>query len=236
MVRAIDVPIDHGWLWIKDGFAIFRRAPTLFIGILAIWVAIYFLLNGLFGAFGEIAFVLIYPALSASLMFCCQQVEMRNRIQLRHIFIGFRNNFQQLLLIGALSLAFSIILGILMSFIFPSDPDKIALLKTPNADLAPLLPWLLKTLAVQIIISTPVIMALWFAPQLLIFQKMKVSHAIRWSFYACIANIGTFTNYSLICFGLFILGLMPAGLGLVIVLPTVVISNYTSYKDIFVTT
>jgi hypothetical protein len=234
MVRTIDVPRNHSWLWIKNGFAIFRKAPTLFMGLLALWIAIYFLLTGIFGAFGQIAFVLIYPALSASLMFTCQQIEMGQRLQFHHLLMGFRNNFRQLLSVGSISLAFSIILGILLSFIVPSDPDKLAQLSAPNPDLAPLLPWLLTTLLVQLIISVPVIMALWFAPQLLIFQKMSVNHAIRWSFYACFANMGTFSVYGLICFGLFVLGLLPAGLGLLIAIPTIVISNYSSYKDIFV--
>jgi len=75
--------------------------------------------------------------------------------------------------------------------------------------------------------------ALWFAPPLIVFHGMPASHAIRWSVYAALSNAGAMIVYGVILMVLMILAWLPFGLGLFVLLPVLVISTYTSYRDIF---
>jgi hypothetical protein len=79
----------------------------------------------------------------------------------------------------------------------------------------------------------PLIMAYWFAPILVAFHDMPAIEAFKLSFQACFKNIGTFFVYSLISMALILGGMIPFGLGLLVVIPVMILSLYTSYKDIF---
>lgn len=234
IVRTRDVPADHGWLWIKQGFGLFRKAPMMWWVVLGLWFLAYLLLRGFLGMYGEIAFALAYPALSAGLMLGCRMLEEGEKPELAHVVEGFRKNLQQLLLLGLFTLLAGLVIGWLVSLVFPPDPENMKLLETPGADLRPVLPWLLQTMLVQFVVSLPILMAMWFAPALLVFQDMSAAHAVRWSLYACIANIGAFMVYAVACMGLFLLASLPLGLGLIVLIPVLVASTYSSYRDIFI--
>ncbi|MBA2690334.1 MAG: hypothetical protein H0U63_06000 [Burkholderiales bacterium] len=235
-MRAQDVPANHGWLWIKQGFALFRKAPLMWWVILGLWFLTYRILKAFFGPSGEVAFALFYPTLSAGLMLGCRALETGEELEAAHLVAGFKNNFRQLLLLGSMTLVAGLLIGWLASLIVPADPETLKLLATPGADLRPALPWLLTLLAVQMTASIPVLMAVWFAPPLLVFHRMSAIDAIRWSFYACIANIGAFTIYGVVSLGLTVLASLPLGLGLIVMIPTLVASTYSSYRDIFTET
>lgn len=232
-MHAQDVPANHGWTWIKQGFALFRKAPLMWWVILGLWFLGYLILKAVFGTLGEVAFGLVYPTLSAGLMQGCHALENGEELEPAHIVAGFKNNFGQLLVLGLLTLVAGLAIGWMIGQILPADPEKLKLLQTPGADLRPVLPWLLTLLALQMAVSIPIFMAIWFAPALLVFNQMSAIDAIRWSFYACIANIGAFTIYGLASFGLFIVASIPLGLGLIVMIPTLVASTYSSYRDIF---
>jgi hypothetical protein len=234
IARVRDVPAAHGWLWVKQGFALFRKAPLMWWVVLGLWFLAYLILRGVLGFFGEIVFALVYPALSAGLMRGCRALEAGDDLQPAHIVAGFRSNFRELITLGLITLAAGLLIGWLVSLVFPPDPENLKLLESPGADLRPVLPWLLQTMAVQLLASLPILMAMWFAPALLAFQNMSAAHAVRWSFYACIANIGAFIFYGVISLGLFLLATIPLGLGLILLIPTLAASTYSSYRDIFV--
>ena len=75
--------------------------------------------------------------------------------------------------------------------------------------------------------------ALWFAPPLIALHDMPVSHAMRWSTYAALANLGAMLVYGIALMGLFFVALIPWGLGLLVVIPIIVISTYVGYREVF---
>ena len=74
---------------------------------------------------------------------------------------------------------------------------------------------------------------LWFAPQLIAFHGMSTSHAIRWSAYAALANVGALVLYGLVLFVVFFIAWIPFGLGLLVAAPLFVISTYVGYREVF---
>ncbi len=76
-------------------------------------------------------------------------------------------------------------------------------------------------------------MAYWFAPILVAFHELAPLDALKLSFRACLHNILPFSVYALISMVLLILAVIPLGLGLLVLIPTMTASLYVSYRDIF---
>ena len=75
--------------------------------------------------------------------------------------------------------------------------------------------------------------ALWFAPPLIALHDMPMTHAMRWSLYAALANVGAMVVYGVALMGLFFVALIPWGLGLLVVIPMMAISTYVGYREVF---
>ena len=89
------------------------------------------------------------------------------------------------------------------------------------------------------LISLPLLMALWYAPLLVYFNDQGPLAAMRASFVACLKNAGAMLLYGLLIFAAMFLA-MPLALALreydfalLVIAPLVLPSLYVSYKDIF---
>jgi uncharacterized membrane protein len=79
----------------------------------------------------------------------------------------------------------------------------------------------------------PIIMAYWFAPALVILEQKSAMTAMKESFQACLKNIAPFLLYGIIALVLSLLAMIPLGLGLIVLVPTLTASIYASFKDIY---
>jgi uncharacterized membrane protein len=75
-------------------------------------------------------------------------------------------------------------------------------------------------------------MAIWFAPALVALHAMPAIDAMKLSFKACLANIVPFLMYGLVLTVLMVVAIIPCGLGLLVLLPVMYISYYTSYREV----
>ena len=81
----------------------------------------------------------------------------------------------------------------------------------------------------------PLVMALWFAPALVIFNDMQPVPALKSSFNACLKNIIPFLIYGIALFVLSLIASIPLFLGFLVLIPVIFTSIYTGYKDIYST-
>jgi uncharacterized membrane protein len=81
----------------------------------------------------------------------------------------------------------------------------------------------------------PVVMAIWFAPPLVVFHDKSAVEAMQESFTGCLRNIVPFLLYGLVMLVLGVLAAIPFGLGWLVLGPVLAASLYTSYKDIYLT-
>jgi len=92
-------------------------------------------------------------------------------------------------------------------------------------------------LALSVLIASllliPLMMALWFAPVLIIRHDLSIYAALRLSFVACFLNTLPFFWYGLIMLPMLLFGMFTLGLGMLIVLPVIMVSIYASYVQIF---
>jgi uncharacterized membrane protein len=79
----------------------------------------------------------------------------------------------------------------------------------------------------------PVIMAVWFAPALVMLGGAEPLAAMKLSFSGCLKNIVPFLLYGLIGILLAIVASIPLGLGWLVLAPVSVATIYASYCDIF---
>jgi uncharacterized membrane protein len=82
-------------------------------------------------------------------------------------------------------------------------------------------------------LSVPLYMATWFAPALIVSHDLAPAAALKASFYACLKNWLPFLVYGVVLLVLGLAAAIPLGLGYLVLVPVLVASVYTSYRDIF---
>ena len=173
-----------GWLWIKQGWAIFRKQPTelltMFFGYMFIM-----LLVGIVPIVGQIIPMILVPVFSLSFMHACAQVERGQRVYPNVLLTGFRSpHVRNLIKLGTLYLLAAVIAVALSSAIdgglflqAMSGQIQLDAETVQGSDM---------TLAMLFagLLYIPAAMAFWYAAPLIGWQNMGVGKAVFYSFFA----------------------------------------------------
>lgn len=236
-MEARKVSAMHGWMWIKQGYWLFRKNPLLWMVLTSIGVV------GIFGismipVVGDPLSTLLFPVLLAGFMFGCHALAQGEELELAHLFGGFQKFTQQLVTLGGINLVSQLlILGVMMltggamlvSLLTSGKPveDPAVLMQAAaGAGLAIILGAFLYSI---------LLMALQFAPMLVIFSGMRPVPALRASLRAFLRNLVPLTVYGLALAPFAILASMPMMLGWLVLLPIILTSMYAIYLDLFQT-
>jgi uncharacterized membrane protein len=84
-----------------------------------------------------------------------------------------------------------------------------------------------------LLLLLPLVMAIWFAPALIMLAGLSPVEAMKASFAGCLRNVVPFLVYGLIGVLLAIVASIPLGLGWFVLVPVAIASIYASYCDIF---
>lgn len=231
---ARKVASGHGWMWLRQGFGLFRKSPLMWIVLLMVYILII-IGASIIPLIGQLLVTLFAPAFVVGFMLAAQAADRDEELELSQLFGGFKTHLSNLVtvggiyLIGNIVIIFSILMlgggsAMLGAMMQGADPESI-----PAAAASGMAVALLLGLALLL----PLIMAYWFAPALVAFDGMKPVDAMKLSFHACLKNLAPFTVYGIIAFVLTTLAMIPFGLGLLIMVPTLTATIYTSYRDIF---
>jgi len=226
------VPAGHGWTWIVDAWNLFKRQPWLWIGMLIL----LFLINlaiAFIPLLGSLLLSLVWPIYTAGIAYCSRELEEGREMELGHLFVGFRERFGTLVAVGAiyllasfaLMLVVALVMGVSVFMFFGEAPDP---------SIAPMTIVLVALIALALML--PLVMTVWFAPQLVLFHSAGATQAMRDSFFACLKNVVPFLVYGVIGLALFIVLAIPLLLGWFVFFPVMAITLYTSYRDVFYTT
>lgn len=233
-MEAYAVASGRGWRWIVDGFGLFRKNPIIWIVLTVALFAIAIGL-GVIPVLGPLVFYLLSPIFLAGLMLGCRALEKGDEIEIAHLFAGFRVNASRLITIGGIYLIGQIVIyGVLV--VIGGSAITAMMGGAAGADIATMpeaMSAMMMALMVALALSVPLMMAIWFAPLLVVFDNAPALAAVKLSFSACLKNLLPFTIYGLAMFVLSIAAAIPFGLGLLILIPTIFGSIYASYKDAF---
>ena len=227
------VPAGHGWTWITQGWALFMRSPAMWVLIGVVFTLIYIALH-LLPVVGAMAAVVLTPVFVGGVMLGCRALEQGEPLSFDHLFAGFRERVAPLLGVGGLYLGAVIVIALIVGLVtggklfevFSRELDPVAVAGAAGTVLLAML--------IMLALLVPVLMALWFAPCLVLFQGRGAVASMVESFVACFANTVPFLLYGLILLGLSIVASIPMALGWLVLGPVMAASVYTGYRDIFV--
>jgi uncharacterized membrane protein len=238
-IRA--VPAGRGSDWIAEGFEMFRQKPGAWIGVILTWGVLSTVIGmipgiNLIGSF-------LSPIFTAGLMLGCASQARGEGFRLEHLFAGFRSGrLGQLLMLTVWTILFGLVLIILGCIaVGVSMLGKLQGLDfdTPLADQVPSLMQSLDVMSillfalVALALGVVLAMAVWFAPALVVMRGVSAFEAMKLSVRGCTRNMWAFTVYGLLALVVLILAAIPLLLGLLVAIPVLVASVYTSYRDIY---
>lgn len=225
----------QGWQWIKQGYALFMKAPLLWMVLLLICFIAAAGLSAV-PVVGEPLASLLLPVVLAGLMVGCRALEHGEELELAHLFSGFQQRTAQLVTLGGIALVGQFLIfgammmvggaalvGILMSGQPVEDPE-IVKQAVSGAGIAVLL---------GLTLFSVLLMAMQFAPMLVYFNNATPLEAMKLSLRAFVNNIGAMSVYGVTFILLAILASIPMMLGWLVLLPIVFTSLYACYCDIF---
>jgi hypothetical protein len=260
-IRASDIVFTRhagrrGVAWLVEAFAMFRRAPLAWTTLMIVYV-MFMYVAAIVPALGFV-FLVLRPVLAVGLLAAAWTQERGGRPRLAHLFQGFRANLRALLALGGLYIA-GITLGILATVLFDGG-TLLSLVSQDPASSTAATEALLKSGALQrsmllaVVLSLPTVLAMWFAPALVVFQDASPWTALGASLRATVANWAPIVMYGLAValVGLVLPMLVVMGLRLafpgemakdalqlayfaywLVISATLHISDYIGYRDVF---
>lgn len=225
-----------GWRWIVQGFSLFRKSPLQWIVLCLILLAVAVVV-GMIPVVGQLVLYLLSPVLLAGVMVGCRAVRRGEGLQVAHLFEGFRRNTSALVTVGGVYLVGQVLIyGVMQMLGGEALNDFVrALQETGPAGTVPEMPSPVKmAMLAGAALSVPLLMAIWFAPLLVMLDNVMPFRSMRASFNACLANMLPLLVYGLVLGFFILIALIPLALGMLILVPIVFTSLYASYEDIFV--
>jgi hypothetical protein len=239
------VAAGRGWQWLVEGFTLFRKAPAMWITLTTLLVLIW-VVSLVLPLLGTLLFNLLSPLFLAGLMTGCRAVENGEALEIRHLFAGFRQQSAPLVTIGGVYLVGTIVVMGIVLLAAGGSMLPTVLSKGAGVDVETLRA-AIRSLAIALLIGSafylPLLMLIWFAPLLVMFEGMAPVAAMKRSFSACFWNTVPFLVYGVAVLGIWIVLSLPAAAGfiggllvlalLLTSIPVLICSIYASYKDVF---
>lgn len=228
------VAAGRGWEWLVEGFRIFRKQPLTWIALVAVMIVIW-IASMMIPMIGPLAISLLSPVFFAGLMLACRSTDQDAESEFSQLFAPFKTHASPLVTVGGIYLVGNIItVGIV--FAVAGGAALPALMGKTGGDIETLraaVRSLMLGLTVGMLVFLPVLMAVWFAPLLIVFHNTSPVAAMQTSFTACWRNTLPLLIYGIAIIVLWIIATIPLMLGLIVLLPVLACSVYASYKDIF---
>lgn len=258
-MQARRLPALRGVFWLFEGFRLFRRNPPLITALTLVYL-LAVQLFALLPVIGPVLLPLLLPAMTLIVANGCRAVDrgrMPGKGALLFGLSGAGNNFPALLRLGGLQLAGALLVVLIaiplgggedpFASALMAGPDSAAGVD-PSAQAA-----LLAKLAQVLLLATPLIIAFWFAPFLVGWDRVAPVKSLFFSIVASLRNWRALGMFSLAVIA--VAGLLPAlaliligqlsatalSIALIVlrmllvflVAPVLTASVYVSYRDIF---
>ena len=228
------VEAGRGTAWFGEGWDMFKASPGIWVAMFIVFFVLSLLLAIV--PMGSLISSLFYPAVIAGIMLGCEEVREGGTLKIGHLFEGFKQNLGSLVLVGVLYLVGTMLIGLIVgvgaALMIPAmagsfNPDDFS-------SVLSMAPFFILIVLVAAALMMPLIMALWFAPAIVVFHDEQPMAAMRSSFMGCLKNIVPFLVYGIVGFLLGLVALIPLGLGLLVIGPLIWATMYVGYRDIFI--
>ncbi|MGH8632146.1 MAG: BPSS1780 family membrane protein [Burkholderiales bacterium] len=228
------VGTGNGWSWIADAWTFTGQQRGTWIGLFVLFAVVVIVLS-LIPFLGSLLLALVMPALYGGIMLGCDAQRRGQRMEVGHLFAGFKNHAGKLIGVGVITLLAFVAIFVVIMVIFGFGMMSMMMgggEPTPEQIQTGMAGMLIAVL-VMTGLSIPIYMAIWFSTPLITLNGMQVGAALKTSFFACLKNILPFLIWGVMVFILAIVASIPLMLGWLLLGPVVIASVYTGYRDIF---
>lgn len=229
------VAARQGWQWVLEGFRLYRKMPLLLSAAFGLLFGVVMAL-GLIPVVGASLSELASPLMVAGFMAAYRVLDDGNELELPQFLAGVKGPAIPLMAVGAVQLLGALLIGkVMLNMGF--DPQafmKAAQTQKDPAEMQALLNQAMPAVLTGLLLFTPLIMATWFAPALILFGGARPATALGVSLKA-VARNWTAMAVNGLALGalLFLAALVPLLLGLLVAMPVLFGSLYASYQSIF---
>ncbi len=230
------VPAGHGWQWIKQGYGLFMKSPVLWVVLVVIGIVAALGIDRI-PVVGAPLATLLFPVILAGFMLGCRTLEEGEELELAHLFAGFRSHTSHLVTLGGINLVCQLlVLGLmvlaggatLVGILTAGKPVDEAVIAQAVAEAG-------FAILLGLTLLTILLMAMQFAPMLVIFRNMAPVDAMKLSLNSFLRNIAPLSVYYGLMLLFALVASMPMMLGWLVLLPVMVTSMYACYTDLFPT-
>ena len=230
----------QGIVWVVAGYRLFRANPPLLTMLTFLYLMVFTVMLVLPAGIGGVLFPVLQPLLVFAIANGCRGIATAGRlVPLPYVLTDIRTRGRELVKLGSLQLIGSLlVMLILLVFDVKPDPEK------PDD--------LLQAMALAVALSSPLLLAFWFAPLLTGWHDVPPVKSAFFSFVACLRNWRAFAVYGLTLAAASFLSALLAvfamqsfgGVGqivakaieilmVIVMLPIFLAGTYVSYRDIF---
>ncbi|MBX3670415.1 MAG: hypothetical protein KF778_18590 [Rhodocyclaceae bacterium] len=223
------LPSEAALRWLAGGWRLYLQEPLLWVVAALIFLLAWWLVSQV-PLIGPIALNLFMPALGAGWLHACRRVDEGGPLKLVQLTEGFRGALRGLIMLGVAAIASGLIVLLLATPILGLGVWTGAMNRgTAGAAAGSFL----LGLVVLLVLAAPVLMALWFAPALVMLQGRGPLAALLLSLRAWLANPAPLGLFLVILIALWIFAALPYGLGLLLFIPVAAGAHYVSFREVF---
>jgi uncharacterized membrane protein len=224
------VPAGNGWTWITAAWQHFRARAGLWMGMVVVATLIMVGLM-VIPFIGPLAQSLLWPVFVAGFAIASRKIDEGESAQFGDLFAGFSQRAGALIATGLIAMLISAAI-VFAAIAVVGTAAFAGFSGTATITPAQMMAFLLASLVI-LALMLPLIMALWFAPPLIVFHEMGAWEAMKASFFGGIKNMLPFLLYGIVLTIASVLASIPALLGWLVLGPVIAASIYTSYRDIY---
>lgn len=238
------VPIGAAMTWLKEGWVLLKKdlviwillALVLFI-IRVVIVIIQVVLR--IPVIGNVVGTVLYNVFAASLFIGIQQSANGGKLNFNHLIVAFqdKNKLLSLLGLGAISVVIMFVLMMIMGMVFYATNPILANSATMSSE--QMVDVLVNGKNFTLVLLGTLLFLLisllfWFANPLIALHNVPLLQAVQLSIKGVLRNILPLIVYSIILTVLFLIGMLPFLLGLLLVIPWFFCSWYAAYRQIYI--
>ena len=230
------VAASQGFQWVVAGFRLYRKNPLLLSAAFGLLFGVVMAL-GLIPVVGGSLSELASPLMVAGFMAAYRALDEGRELELPQFLAGAQGPAIPLMAVGAVQLLGTLLIGkIMLGMGF--DPQAVMTTaqsgKASPAEMQAMLNQAMPAVLTGMALFTPLIMATWFAPALILFGSARPATALGVSLKAVAKNwAAMLVNGITLGLLLFLAALVPLLLGLLVAMPVLFGSLYASYQAIF---